>query len=111
MLSIENELQAVEMQIQELLDKQQELIQKKTMLKGLIKKSSGDLEAGGSKETETSAEAWNKKGLDSQIQIFWHRGNLIQYGKNVFIQSFVWIMILFHFILFSWGACHLNYMG
>lgn len=70
LLSIENELQAVEMQIQELLDKQQELIQKKTMLKGLIKKSAGDLEAGGSKETETSAEAWNKKGLKSQIQIF-----------------------------------------
>lgn len=60
LLSIENELQAVEMQIQELLDKQQELIQKKTMLKKLIKQSSGESAAGGSKETETSVEAWNR---------------------------------------------------
>lgn len=63
LLSIENELQAVEMQIQELLDKQQELIQKKTMLKKLIKQSSGESAAGGSKETETSVEAWNRTGL------------------------------------------------
>lgn len=60
LLSIENELQAVEMQIQELLDKQQELIQKKTTLKKLIKQSSGESAAGGSKETETSVEAWNR---------------------------------------------------
>nr|BAC20377.1 RECQL1 protein [Gallus gallus] len=60
LLSIENELQAVEMQIQELLDKQQELIQKKTMLKKMIKQSSGESAAGGSKETETSVEAWNR---------------------------------------------------
>ncbi|XP_010713017.1 ATP-dependent DNA helicase Q1-like [Meleagris gallopavo] len=60
LLSIENELQAVEMQIQELLDKQQELIQKKMTLKKLIKQSSGESAAGGSKETETSVEAWNK---------------------------------------------------
>ncbi|XP_053922800.1 ATP-dependent DNA helicase Q1 isoform X2 [Cuculus canorus] len=59
--SIENELQAVEMQIQELVDKQQELIQKKMRVKNLIKESSGDLEAGGSKDTKTSAESWNKK--------------------------------------------------
>ncbi|XP_074907466.1 ATP-dependent DNA helicase Q1 isoform X3 [Buteo buteo] len=59
--SIENELQAVEMQIQELVDKQQELIQKKMRVKNLIKQSSGDLDAGGSKDMETSAEAWNKK--------------------------------------------------
>lgn len=63
LLSIENELQAVEMQIQELLDKQQELIQKKMTLKKLIKQSSGESAAGGSKETETSVEAWNKTGL------------------------------------------------
>ncbi|KAM9293530.1 ATP-dependent DNA helicase Q1 isoform 2-T5 [Morus bassanus] len=61
LVSIENELQAVEMQIQELVDKQQELLQKKMRVKSLIKQSSGDLEAGGSKDTETSAEAWNKK--------------------------------------------------
>ncbi|NXT18873.1 RECQ1 helicase, partial [Syrrhaptes paradoxus] len=61
LVSIENELQAVEMQIQELVDKQQELIQKKMRVKSLIKQSSGDLEAGGSKDTETSAEAWSKK--------------------------------------------------
>ncbi|KAK2537678.1 Recql [Columba guinea] len=59
--SIEHELQAVEMQIQELVDKQQELIEKKMRVKSLIKQSSGDVEASGSKETETSAEAWNKK--------------------------------------------------
>ncbi|NXY47092.1 RECQ1 helicase, partial [Ceuthmochares aereus] len=59
--SIENELQAVEMQIQELVDKQQELIQKKMRVKNLIKESSGDLEAGGSKDTKTSAESWDKK--------------------------------------------------
>ncbi|NXW07181.1 RECQ1 helicase, partial [Fregetta grallaria] len=63
LVSIENELQAVEMQIQELVDKQQELIQKKMRVKSLIKQSSGDLEAGGSRDTETSAEAWNKKGF------------------------------------------------
>ncbi|XP_069718358.1 ATP-dependent DNA helicase Q1 isoform X2 [Phaenicophaeus curvirostris] len=61
--SIENELQAVEMQIQELVDKQQELIQKKMRVKNLIKESSGDLEAGGSKDTKTSAESWNKRGF------------------------------------------------
>nr|XP_054488186.1 ATP-dependent DNA helicase Q1 [Agelaius phoeniceus] len=61
LVSIENELQAVEMQIQELVDKQQELLQKKMRVKNLIKQSSGDLEAGGSKDTETSAEEWNKK--------------------------------------------------
>lgn len=66
LVSIENELQAVEMQIQELVDKQQELIEKKMRIKSLIKQSSGDLEAGGSKDTETSAEAWNKKGLQRQ---------------------------------------------
>ncbi|XP_023784017.1 ATP-dependent DNA helicase Q1 [Cyanistes caeruleus] len=60
LVSIENELQAVEMQIQELVDKQQELLQKKTRIKNLIKQSSGDLEAGGSKDTETSAEEWSK---------------------------------------------------
>lgn len=70
LVSIENELQAVEMQIQELMDKQQELIQKKTRIQSLIKQSSGDSGAGGSKDTETSAEAWNKKGLQSEIQIF-----------------------------------------
>ncbi|OWK59565.1 ATP-dependent DNA helicase Q1 [Lonchura striata] len=61
LVSIENELQVVEMQIQELVDKQQELLQKKMRVKNLIKQSSGDLEAGGSKDTETSAEEWNKK--------------------------------------------------
>ncbi|NXW73714.1 RECQ1 helicase, partial [Hirundo rustica] len=60
LVSIENELQAVEMQIQELVDKQQELLQKKMRVKNLIKQSSGELEAGGSKDTETSAEEWNK---------------------------------------------------
>lgn len=70
LVSIENELQAVEMQIQELVDKQQELLQKKMRVKNLIKQSSGDLEAGGSKDTETSAEEWNKKGLQSQSLIF-----------------------------------------
>ncbi|NWZ29305.1 RECQ1 helicase, partial [Asarcornis scutulata] len=101
LLSIENELQAVEMQIQELLDKQQELIQKKTMLKGLIKKSSGDLEAGGSKETETSAEAWNKKdfpwyekiktALQSKFKLQKFRSlqletvNAVMSGKDVFL--------------------------
>lgn len=69
-MSIENELQAVEMQIQELVDKQQELLQKKMRVKNLIKQSSGESEAGGSKDTETSAEEWNKTGLQSQIVIF-----------------------------------------
>lgn len=69
-MSIENELQAVEMQIQELVDKQQELLQKKMRIKNLIKQSSGELEAGGSKDTEASAEQWNKTGLQSQILTF-----------------------------------------
>lgn len=70
LVSIENELQAVEMQIQELVDKQQELLQKKMRVKNLIKQSSGDLEAGGSKDTESSAEEWNRIGMQSQILIF-----------------------------------------
>ncbi|KFW00701.1 ATP-dependent DNA helicase Q1, partial [Eurypyga helias] len=59
--SVESELQAVEMQIQELVDKQQELLQKKMRIQSLIKQSLGESEAGGSKDTETSPEAWNKK--------------------------------------------------
>ncbi|NWR51622.1 RECQ1 helicase, partial [Regulus satrapa] len=58
--SIENELQAVELQIQELVDKQQELLQKKRRVKDLLQQSSGDVEAGGSKDTGTSAEEWNR---------------------------------------------------
>ncbi|KAG6939587.1 RecQ like helicase [Chelydra serpentina] len=61
LVSTDSELQAVEIQIQELLERQQELIHKKTVLKNKIKQFSEDSEAGESEETETSAEAWNKK--------------------------------------------------
>ncbi|TFK06076.1 ATP-dependent DNA helicase Q1 [Platysternon megacephalum] len=61
LVSTDSELQAVEIQIQELLERQQELIHKKTVLKNKIKQLSEDSEAGESEETETSAEAWNKQ--------------------------------------------------
>ncbi|EMP25019.1 ATP-dependent DNA helicase Q1 [Chelonia mydas] len=61
LVSTDSELQAVEIQIQELLERQQELIHKKTVLKNKIKQFSEDSEAGESEETETSAEAWNKQ--------------------------------------------------
>lgn len=69
LVSTDSELQAVEIQIQELLERQQELIHKKTVLKNKIKQFSEDSEAGESEETETSAEAWNKQGLQNEIQL------------------------------------------
>ncbi|XP_056338614.1 ATP-dependent DNA helicase Q1 isoform X3 [Oenanthe melanoleuca] len=101
LVSIENELQAVEMQIQELMNKQQELLQKKMRVKDLIKQSSGDLEAGGSKDTEASAEEWNKidfpwyeklkTALQSKFKLYKFRSlqletvNAAMAGKDIFL--------------------------
>ncbi|XP_030071152.1 ATP-dependent DNA helicase Q1 [Microcaecilia unicolor] len=59
--SINSELQAVKFQIQELLERQDELVQKKTVLKTKIKQLSEDNRAGSSTEPESSTEAWNKQ--------------------------------------------------
>uniref|UniRef100_A0A2D4PLK1 ATP-dependent DNA helicase n=2 Tax=Micrurus surinamensis TaxID=129470 RepID=A0A2D4PLK1_MICSU len=58
--SIDDELQALEIQIQELLEHQQQLIQKKTILKKKIRQFS-DTECGSTKETESATEDWNKE--------------------------------------------------
>ncbi|XP_006121339.2 ATP-dependent DNA helicase Q1 [Pelodiscus sinensis] len=61
LVSTDSELQAVEIQIQELLERQQELVHKKTVLKNKIKQLSEDSKAEESEEAETSSEAWKKK--------------------------------------------------
>lgn len=69
--SIDSELQAVEVQVQELLEHQQALIQKKTVLKRKIEQLS-DSGSGGSQDAELTAEAWNKKGLLNQLLLLLH---------------------------------------
>ncbi|KYO36695.1 hypothetical protein Y1Q_0024365 [Alligator mississippiensis] len=60
LVSIDEELQVLEIQIEELLERQQELINKKTVLKRKIKQFSDDSEAGGS-QTNDSAKSWDKQ--------------------------------------------------
>ncbi|KAL2776755.1 ATP-dependent DNA helicase Q1 [Daubentonia madagascariensis] len=59
--SINNELHAVDIQIQELLERQQELIQKKTVLTKKIQQCLEDSNAGASNECDSSPAAWNKE--------------------------------------------------
>ncbi|XP_026567166.1 ATP-dependent DNA helicase Q1 isoform X1 [Pseudonaja textilis] len=66
--SIDDELQALEIQIQELLEHQQQLIQKKTILKKKIKQFS-DTKSGSSKETESATEDWNKEDFPWSAKI------------------------------------------
>ncbi|ETE62147.1 ATP-dependent DNA helicase Q1, partial [Ophiophagus hannah] len=66
--SIDDELQALEIQIQELLEHQQQLIQKKTILKKKIRQFS-DTESGSSKETESATEDWNKEDFPWSAKI------------------------------------------
>lgn len=68
LVSIDEELQVLEIQIEELLERQQELINKKKVLKRKIKQFSDDSEAGGS-QTNDSAKSWDKQGLQNQIQL------------------------------------------
>ncbi|KAM8974320.1 ATP-dependent DNA helicase Q1 [Pelodytes ibericus] len=56
--NITGELQAVEIQIQELLERQQELIQRKSLLKKRIQKQTEESDAGVS--TDCEAENWNQ---------------------------------------------------
>ena len=63
MESVTNELHAVDIQIQELLEKQQELIQKKNILTNQIKQHFEDSDAGESSDWDSSPAAWNKEGL------------------------------------------------
>lgn len=58
-----NELHAVDIQIQELLERQQELTQKKNILTNRIKQCLEDSDAGGSNECDSSPASWNKEGL------------------------------------------------
>lgn len=60
--SITNELHAVDIQIQELLERQQELIQKKNILTSRIKQHLETPDAGESSEWNSSPAAWNKEG-------------------------------------------------
>jgi len=60
--SITNELHAVDLQIRELLEKQQELIQKKNILTNRIKQHLEASDAGKSSEWDSSPAAWNKVG-------------------------------------------------
>lgn len=59
--SITSELHAVDIQIQELLERQQELIQKKNVLTKRIKLCLEDSEAGESSECDSSPASWNKE--------------------------------------------------
>lgn len=61
--SITSELHAVDIQIQELLERQQELIQKKNVLTKRIKLCLEDSDAGESSECDSSPASWNKEGL------------------------------------------------
>lgn len=62
--SISNELHAVNVQIQELLERQQELTQKKNILTNRIKQCLEDSDDGNSSECDSSSPAsWNKEGL------------------------------------------------
>lgn len=61
--SVNNELHAVDIQIQELLERQQELTQKKNILTNRIKQCLEDSDAGGSNECDSSPASWNKEGL------------------------------------------------
>lgn len=61
--SVTNELHAVDIQIQELLERQQELIQKKNILTNRIKQHLEASDAGESSEWDSSPGAWNKEGL------------------------------------------------
>uniref|UniRef100_A0A3Q7PP30 ATP-dependent DNA helicase Q-like 4B n=1 Tax=Callorhinus ursinus TaxID=34884 RepID=A0A3Q7PP30_CALUR len=58
--SITNELHAVDLQVRELLEKQQELIQKKNILTNRIKQHLEASNAGKSSEWDSSPAAWNK---------------------------------------------------
>ncbi|XP_045729735.1 ATP-dependent DNA helicase Q1 isoform X1 [Mirounga angustirostris] len=59
--SVTNELHAVDIQIQELLERQQELIQKKNILTNQIKQNLEASGAGESSEWDSSPAAWNKE--------------------------------------------------
>jgi ATP-dependent DNA helicase Q1 len=61
--SVTNELHAVEIQIQELTERQQELLQKKSVLTKKIQQCLEDSDAGASNECDSSPAAWNKEGL------------------------------------------------
>ncbi|KAJ7329236.1 hypothetical protein JRQ81_015410 [Phrynocephalus forsythii] len=66
--SVDSELQALEIQIQELLEHQQVLHQKKVVLTKKIKQFS-DAESGSSKDTDLTAADWNKEDFPWSIGI------------------------------------------
>lgn len=68
--SVTSELHAVDIQIQELLERQQELIQKKNVLTKRIKLCLEDSDAGESSECDSSPASWNKEGLLSLFFFF-----------------------------------------
>jgi len=79
--SITNELHAVDLQIRELLEKQQELIQKKNILTNRIKQHLEASDAGKSSEWDSSPAAWNKGLFCFSLQVLFLlvslRGSLI----------------------------------
>ncbi|XP_058414653.1 ATP-dependent DNA helicase Q1 [Diceros bicornis minor] len=61
--SVTNELHAVDIQLEELLERQRELIQKKNILTNRIKQNLEDSDAGPSNECDSSPAAWNREGF------------------------------------------------
>ncbi|KAM6216300.1 LOW QUALITY PROTEIN: ATP-dependent DNA helicase Q1 [Rhynchocyon petersi] len=59
--SVSSELHAVEIQIQELVERQEELIQKKAVLTKKIKQCLKTSDAGPSSDSDSSPDAWNKE--------------------------------------------------
>lgn len=79
---IDNEMKALELQIQELLERQQALQERKQRLNRKIKKLTGDGDASSSKAPGTSPEDWDKKDFP------WSQ-KVDETLKNVFdLQSF-----------------------
>uniref|UniRef100_A0ABM5GDW1 ATP-dependent DNA helicase n=1 Tax=Pogona vitticeps TaxID=103695 RepID=A0ABM5GDW1_9SAUR len=79
--SVDSELQALEIQIQELLEHQQDLQQKKVVLTKKIKQFS-DAGSGSSKDTDSAVEDWNKEDFP------WSAGIRDALQKNFKLKKF-----------------------
>nr|XP_020669434.1 ATP-dependent DNA helicase Q1 [Pogona vitticeps] len=79
--SVDSELQALEIQIQELLEHQQDLQQKKVVLTKKIKQFS-DAGSGSSKDTDSAVEDWNKEDFP------WSTGIRDALQKNFKLKKF-----------------------
>lgn len=61
--SVTNELHAIDIQIQELTGRQQELLQRKSVLAKKLKQCLEGSDAEASSSSDSSPAAWNKEGL------------------------------------------------